>query len=197
MLLRQAIQEYPKIRKAGQLVDGGLMLKLLLRALGSDGFHHCVRRSRPTIAACPASTTSPCCQSDADCMAMPCGHCVPVGGNACGGPTTLPTNGCTYDVCTSDADCSGELRHLQRRISPLLHRGALPSEQRLHRRSVWNLYSGADWHGLLLSACGLLSLPHGPVCREQRLQGPGPRIPPGVSTEHQPTRRELPKYCPA
>ena len=37
MLLRQAHPEHPEIAEAGQLVDSGLMLKLLLRTRPDEG----------------------------------------------------------------------------------------------------------------------------------------------------------------
>jgi hypothetical protein len=78
----------------------------LLCALGLDGFHHCTPRTPPTLDACPDASATPCCRSDADCTAMPRGHCVPHSLNYCGGAVPLPGNECRYDACTADSDCS-------------------------------------------------------------------------------------------
>jgi hypothetical protein len=78
----------------------------LLCALGTDGFHHCTPRTPPTLDACPDASATSCCRADADCTAMPRGHCVPHALDYCGGALPLQGNECRYDACASDADCT-------------------------------------------------------------------------------------------
>ena len=104
----------------------------LLCALGNDGFHHC-RHARPPRSLCPEAGATGCCDSDGECTATSGGHCVPFYVNYCGGPAPLEIDGCRYDACTRDADCTTGARGcLHRRVPSRLPLRRVPDQRALH-----------------------------------------------------------------